>query len=108
MPLEVLKVLVVRPVLPCSAGSSISDSKIFGLAALSRSADDRLVVGVGCEKPRAAMREPDTTTVFTSSGSGAAGVAPAGLTASAGTCWAWPGIDRMPQALATARLIMVR
>jgi hypothetical protein len=71
------------------------------------------VVGVGWVKPRAAMREPDTTTVFTaSSASGAAGVAGAAAGAAAGAsacaCWAWACIDRMPQALATARLIIVR
>jgi hypothetical protein len=50
-------VLVVRPVLPCRAGSSVSVLNRLGLAAFSRSALDRLVVGVGWVKPRAAMRE---------------------------------------------------
>ena len=112
MPLDVLLVLVVRPVLPCSAGSSASVLNRFGLAAFSRSALDRLVVGVGCVKPRAAMREPEMRTTFASGTAGAASGAWAAWESGAGGCagsaccaWAAPS---MPQALATARLMRVR
>ena len=114
MPLLVLLVLVVRPVLPCSAGSSARVVNRFGLADFSRSAVLKLVVGVGWVKPRAAMREPEMRTTLLPSllagavpavgtGSVAASVAAvpvlsiavcgaaAGVTAagSLGACWAW-------------------
>ena len=115
MPLLVLLVLVVRPVLPCSAGSSVSVLNRFGLAAFSRSAALRLVVGVGWEKPRAAMREPEMRTTDVEAGSAAAGVASgvlaSGVVSVAGSvcaCWAWAAAPTIQQALATARLMRVR
>ena len=115
MPLLVLLVLVVRPVLPCSAGSSVSVLNRFGLAAFSRSAALRLVVGVGWEKPRAAMREPEMRTTDVEAGSAAVGVASgavaSGVVSMAGSvcaCWAWAAAPTIQQALATARLMRVR
>ena len=100
MPLLVLLVLVVRPVLPCSAGSSAMVLNTFGWAFLVRSAALSVVVGVGWVKPREAMREPDTVTTVSgvppaAGASGVAGVA-AGVTlwsapvcgAGAAACWA--------------------
>jgi hypothetical protein len=86
VPLLVLKAPVVRPVLPCHAGSSIRVSKTFGLAFFSRSAADSDVVGVGWLKPRAAMPEPETVT--TSILSAACAGAGAGVTVSATCCCA--------------------
>jgi hypothetical protein len=99
MPLLVLLVLVVRPVLPCRAGNSASVVNRLGLAAFSRSAAFRLVVGVGWVKPRAAMREPEMRTTLPSAEGTAVpaawgGVAwlaswAAGWAASAGAGAAW-------------------
>ena len=110
-PLDVLYVNVVRPVLPCRAGSSASVLNRFGLADFARSSAVSVVVGVGWLKPRAAMREPETTTVLTPSwgvaAAGAGAGAEAGSAGTAAVSWAWPGRARTPQALATARWIRV-
>ncbi len=95
MPLLVLLVLVVRPVLPCNAGSSMIVLNMFGWAFLARSDALKVVVGVGWVKPRAAMREPEIVTTVLVGSTAAAGAwsAPAlasvaALVASPAACWA--------------------